>query len=232
MMQIRKATARGLSQLGWLDSRHTFSFAQYYDPNYMGFSDLRVINEDRIIGGGGFPTHAHQDMEIISYVIDGALEHKDSMGNTTVIVPSEVQRMSAGTGVKHSEYNQLQDKRTHFLQIWILPEQLGIQPSYGQKSFANAFENNNLVLAVSKNGRDSSISMNQDADIYLGKFREKDSKIFHIRHGRHVWVQMIAGEVVVNGNNIETGDGIAIQEEKSITIIAVKNSEFILLDLR
>src|SRR5689334_5810088 len=169
MIQIRKSDERGKADHGWLHSRHTFSFAEYHDPDFMGFGVLRVINEDQIEPGTGFGTHGHQDMEIVSYVIEGALEHQDSMGNKTIIKPGEIQRMSAGTGVRHSEYNHSQEMQTHFLQIWIFPDKRGYAPSYGQMNFESKLATANFALLVSQQGRDGSITINQDADIYLGR---------------------------------------------------------------
>jgi len=191
MLEVRRATDRGLGDHGWLKSRHSFSFADYYDPERMGFGDLRVINEDRIEGGTGFPTHGHRDMEIISYVISGGLEHQDSMGNKTRILPGEVQRMSAGTGVSHSEYNAFQDRPTHFMQIWIQPERRGLKPGYGQKSFEGELKEKNLVLVVSRSGRDGSIEIAQDADLYLSRSSESKTIQFEVRQGRRIWLQMI-----------------------------------------
>jgi len=231
-MEIRPAFKRGHADHEWLNTYHTFSFAEYFDPQHMGFSTLRVINEDRITGGSGFDTHPHKDMEIVTYVVSGALEHKDSLGNTAIIMPDEVQVMSAGTGVKHSEFNHLKDKYTHFLQIWILPEKKGITPRYGQKSFKNAFAQQVLVLVVSKDGREESIIINQDADLYIGKLKSSQEINFKIRPGRHIWIQMIKGALEVNDVRIEAGDGLAISVEKALKIVAKANAEFILFDLQ
>lgn len=194
MICLRKSNDRGRADHGWLKSRHTFSFADYHDPDFMGFRTLRVINEDHIQGGKGFGTHPHRDMEIISYVASGALEHKDSMGNSTVILPGEVQRMSAGTGVRHSEFNPDPNHEVHLFQIWILPEKTGIPPSYGQKSFELELNNNDLVLVVSKDGRDGSLSMNQDADVYVSRLKPGRKFSLQIRSGRGIWAQMINGD--------------------------------------
>lgn len=231
MVHIRRSEERGDANHGWLKSKHTFSFADYYDEKYMGFGPLRVINEDRIEGGTGFGTHGHRDMEIISYVIDGALQHKDSMGNTTVIKPGEVQRMSAGTGVRHSEYNDLQDKVTHFLQIWIMPDKAGIEPGYGQKSFENDFGCSDLILVASKLGRNGSITLNQDVDMYVAKAQDAGEKILKTYPHRHLWVQVIKGDVQVEGETLRDGDGAGIEKVESLRLKWSKGSEFILFDM-
>lgn len=230
MMRVRKANDRGHADHGWLKSHHTFSFADYYDPQFMHFRDLRVINEDFIAGGQGFPTHGHKDMEIITYIIDGKLEHKDSLGNTATISPGEVQRMSAGTGVRHSEYNHLKDRETHLLQIWILPEKNNIEPGYGQKNFSEALVQKGLVLAVSKDGRDGSITMNQSADVWVGRLSAGESREVALQSGRHAWIQVAKGELLVNGLSLRAGDGVAISEESKLQIES-KGSDFILFDL-
>lgn len=231
MIQVRKSEDRGVADHGWLKSRHTFSFADYYDPKQMGFSVLRVINEDRIQGGTGFGTHPHRDMEIISYVIEGALQHKDSMGNETVIKPGEVQRMSAGTGVRHSEYNQLQDRTTHFLQIWIMPEQAGIEPGYDQKAFANDFACSDLILVASKNGRNGSVTIHQDVDMYAAKAQDAGEKNLKTFKHRHLWVQVISGHVSVDGTKLGAGDGAGITDVETLKLQWDKGAEFILFDL-
>ena len=194
---IRHSLERGHADHGWLNSYHTFSFANYYDPNHMGFSSLRVINEDRILGGTGFDAHPHNNMEIFSYVISGGLEHTDSMGNKAIILPDEVQIMSAGTGVTHAEMNHFKDQGTHFFQIWIIPEKNNIKPNYGQKSFKNEFLKQKFVLVVSKDKRNGSIGINQDADIYIGRLKAKDAVNFDIRTGRHAWLQMVKGNIEI-----------------------------------
>lgn len=230
MLTVRKSEERGSGFHGWLKSRHTFSFAEYYDPKQMGYRALRVINEDRIAGGTGFGSHPHRDMEIISYVIKGALEHKDSMGNATVIRPGEVQRMSAGTGVVHSEKNAA-DEETHFFQIWILPDKAGHAPGYGQKSFEKDLNEKKLVLVVSKEGREGSITMNQDADVYVSRLKANEEFDFNIREGRHVWIQVIKGSVEVNGAELRNGDGLAIDDIDSLEVSASQDSELLLFDL-
>ncbi len=232
MLSIRKSKDRGFVDHGWLKSFHTFSFAEYYDLKHMSFSTLRVINEDFVAGGMGFGTHPHKDMEIITYVVSGALEHKDSMGNTAVILPDEVQHMSAGSGVEHSEFNHFKDQETHLLQIWILTEKKAISPQYGQKSFKEDFKNKNFVLVASKDHRQGSIGINQDADMYIGKLKSSQDLDFSIRPNRHVWVQMIKGEVDINGRKITAGDGLSASNEKALKIKSNKDSEFILFDLQ
>lgn len=231
MIQVRRSNERGDANHGWLKSKHTFSFADYYDPNHMGFGALRVINEDRIDGGTGFGTHGHRDMEIISYVIDGALEHKDSMGTDTVIKPGEVQRMSAGTGIRHSEQNHLKDKTTHFLQIWIMPEKNGIAPGYDQKSFTNDFSCSDLILVGSKNGRNGSVSINQDVDMYAAKAQDAGEKTIKTFIHRNLWVQVIKGDVTVDTTELKTGDGAGVTGVESLNLKWTKGSEFILFDL-
>ena len=231
MIQVRKSADRGNANHGWLNSMHTFSFADYHDEAHMGFGPLRVINEDRIEGGTGFGTHGHRDMEIISYVIDGALQHKDSMGNETVILPGEVQRLSAGTGIRHSEYNELKDKTTHFLQIWIMPEKNGIEPGYGQKSFANDFGCSDLILVASKSGKNGSITMNQDVDMYVAKAQDAGEKHLKTYAHRKLWVQVIKGDVEVEGTKLNSGDGAGISKVEMLNVKWSKDAEFILFDM-
>lgn len=231
MLTLRKSSERGRANHGWLKSQFTFSFAEYYDPEHMGFRALRVINEDHIEGGKGFPMHPHRDMEIISFMVSGALAHKDSHGNVAVVRPGEVQRMSAGTGVAHSEFNHSPDQDAHLLQIWILPNKTGVPFSYGQKSFEQDMNEKKLVLAVSNTGRDGSISIQQDADLYLSRLMKSDSLAFEMRPGRHVWIQVVKGKIRVNGTEAEAGDGLAASEEKLLKIEASEDSELLLFDL-
>lgn len=231
MIKIRKSLARGHANHGWLKSFHSFSFASYYDPNHMHFGNLRVINEDFIAAGAGFGKHPHDNMEIITYVISGALSHQDSMGNSSTILPGEVQIMSAGTGVYHSEFNHEKNSETHLLQIWILPKLKNIAPRYDQKSFAKDFQKNDLVLVVSGSGRDDSIQINQDADIFVGKFSAEKNFEFAIKEGRKIWIQLISGKISVNGSSLENGDAAAIIDESKIKILAEEKSEFLLFDL-
>lgn len=231
MLKVRRSEERGRANHGWLRSQFSFSFADYYDPEHMGFRALRVINEDYIAGGTGFPMHPHRDMEIISYVESGALEHKDSHGNVAVIRPGEVQRMSAGTGVAHSEYNHSKTEDAHLFQIWILPDRTGHAFSYGQKSFAEDLASKKLVLTVSRDGRDGSISIQQDADMYVSKLPAGERVDFPLRTGRHAWLQVVRGTLTLNGEALRKGDGVAVSEEQKLAIEAREPSEFLLFDL-
>lgn len=231
MLTIMRSNERGFADHGWLKSRHSFSFADYYNPARMGFGALRVINEDRIAGGTGFGTHPHDNMEIISYVISGALKHKDSMGNTTVIRPGEVQRMSAGTGVRHSEYNEREQDETHFFQIWIKPDAYGVDPGYGQKSFEKELSEKNLVLVVSKDGREGSITINQDANVYISRLRKGEELDFKVKEYRRVWVQMVKGSAKVDGQDIKVGDAAAAMDLEQMKISANEDAEMIIFDL-
>lgn len=231
MFQIRRAQERGFADHGWLKSRHTFSFANYYDPKHMGFNNLRVINEDRIAGGTGFGSHPHNNMEIISYVVRGALEHKDSMGTKAIIRPGEVQRMSAGTGVIHSEYNAQEKDETHFFQIWVTPNHQGATPGYGQKSFEAQLNSQKLVLVISQDARDGSIGINQDADMYISRMKSGEALDFQIRHGRGVWIQVVKGCLEIGDTNLKTGDALSSKDEQLLNIKANEESEIILFDL-
>ena len=230
MMKIRKANERGHAEHGWLDTYHTFSFADYYDPQWMGFRSLRVINDDLVMPGMGFGTHPHRDMEIITYVLSGALEHKDSMGNGRVIRPGEVQYMAAGTGVRHSEFNPSKEEAVHLLQIWIQPDRKGVGPRYAEKSLANA-QTGVLHLVASKTGRDGSIAIHQDADLRLAKLNPGDRVTHKLTPGRYAWVHVAEGEVSVNGKKLSGGDAAAISEETSLELSAAKQSQVLLFDL-
>ena len=231
MIKVRKSNERGGANHGWLQTQHTFSFADYYDPGFMGFRDLRVINEDHIAPAQGFPTHGHRDMEIITYVINGELSHRDSMGNGETIRPHEVQRMTAGTGVLHSEYSSPTDK-THLLQIWILPEKQNLQPGYEQKYFAPEENQGKLRLVASRGGDDGSVTINQDVSLYASVFSKGDSDEHELGEGRHAWIQVISGSLDVNGTTLEKGDGAAISEERLLQLKATAdNTEFLLFDL-
>ncbi|HEX5218169.1 MAG TPA: pirin family protein [Verrucomicrobiae bacterium] len=230
MMTIRRSEERGHVNHGWLDSHFTFSFAEYHDPRYMGFRSLRVINDDRIAPGGGFGMHPHRDMEIISYVLDGALEHQDSMGNGSVIRPGDFQYMSAGTGVRHSEFNPSDKDETHLLQIWILPDERGVKPRYGEKALAKA-PTGKLHLVASKSGRDGSIAIQQDADLHLARLNPKDSVEHVLNPGRHAWVHVATGEVDVNGQVLKAGDAAALSEEARVKLAAKQPSQVLLFDL-
>jgi len=230
MNQIRKSNERGRAEHGWLDSYHTFSFADYYDPQHTHFSSLRVINEDHVAPEMGFSMHPHRDMEIITYVISGALRHRDSMGNTAVMKAGDVQRISAGTGVLHSEINDSPKEAVHFLQIWIMPDHKGAKPGYAEKSFAQA-ETGKLHLVVSKTGRDGSIPINQDADLLLGKLEGGDTVRHTLAEGRNVWVQLVKGELEANGTRLTPGDAVAVSKADSLNLKAIKPSDFLVFDL-
>jgi hypothetical protein len=230
MIEIRKSNDRGHAEHGWLDSRHSFSFADYYDPQHVNFHALRVINEDRVAPDAGFGMHPHRDMEIITYVISGALRHRDSMGNTAVMHAGDVQRISAGTGITHSEMNDSPKEPVHFLQIWITPDRKDAKPAYAEKSFARA-EAGRLHLIASKLGRDGSIPINQDADVFLGKLEEGGSARHTLAAGRHAWLQLIRGELDANGTRLVAGDAVAISEADSLTLDAITPSDFLIFDL-
>ena len=231
MIKVRKSKDRGHANHGWLDSHHTFSFADYHDPQHMGFSSLLVINEDRVASGGGFGTHGHQDMEIVSYVLDGELAHKDSMGSGSVLKYGDVQRMSAGTGVRHSEFNASREKPVHFLQIWITPKAEGIKPAYEEKRFSPEDKKNRLRLIVTPDGKEGSLQINQDASIYACILDEKKTVTLPLTAGRSAWVQIARGSVELNGEFLNEGDGAAITEERQLELKARQNSEFLLFDL-
>ena len=231
MIVRRPADERGRADFGWLDSRHTFSFGEYYDPRFMGFRALRVINEDRVKPGYGFPTHPHRDMEILSYVMEGALAHKDTMGTSSVIVPGDVQRMSAGTGVLHSEMNPSPNEPVHFFQIWLLPEKRGIEPGYEQKRFETPEKQGRLKLVASRDARDGAIAINQDVDLYAGVLAAGDSTQLALRPGRHAWVQVARGGVTLNGTELAQGDGAAVSDEASLDLAASSDAELLVFDL-
>lgn len=230
MIRIRKAQDRGHFDFGWLDTYHTFSFGDYHDPEFMGFRSLRVINEDRVAPRTGFPKHGHRDMEIITYVLEGALEHSDSMGNGSVIRPGDAQRMTAGTGVTHSEANS-SESPVHLLQIWILPGARGLTPSYEQKTFTDADKHNQLRLIAASDGRDGAVTVHQDASIYAGVIEPGLEVVQRMAPERHAWIQVARGAVTVNGNELEQGDGAAISDEAAVTVAGRESSEVLLFDL-
>ena len=230
MINIRRSKERGHANHGWLDTYHSFSFADYYDPQNMGFRDLRVINEDFIEAAQGFPTHGHRDMEIITYVINGEISHRDSMGNGETVKRHEVQRMTAGTGVLHSEYSSPTEK-THMLQIWILPEKRNLQPSYEQTYFAPEDKQGKLKLVASRGGDDGSVHINQDVRMYSSLLSVDEEVSLGLTEGRHAWVQLISGSLDVNGERLEPGDGAAISEESVLKLNALADTEFLLFDL-
>lgn len=231
MIEIRSSAERGYADHGWLKSYHSFSFADYYDPRHMQFGPLRVINEDRVAPGMGFGTHGHRDMEIISYVLDGELAHKDSMGNGSVIRPGDVQRMSAGTGVRHSEYNHAADQTTHFLQIWIVPDQVGIDPGYEEKHFDAADKRGRLRLVGSPDGADGSVRIHQDVRLYAGLFDGDESAELSLRPGRRAYVHVARGTVAVNGQALAAGDAAKLTDVDAVSLSAGNGAEVLVFDL-
>ena len=228
---LRPSEARGDADFGWLKSKHTFSFGSYFDPNHIGFGALRVINEDRVAPSAGFPTHPHENMEIISYVVSGGLEHKDSLGTGSVIRPGELQRMTAGTGVRHSEYNHSDADPVHFLQIWIVPEQDGLRPSYEQKAFPEADRQNVLRLIGSRDGRDGSVVIHQDVDLYASHLGADKRLVHVVKPYRKVWVQVVKGRLSVNDQDLNAGDGLGVLDTGELLLSAHTPAEFLLFDL-
>jgi redox-sensitive bicupin YhaK (pirin superfamily) len=231
MMTIRPAKERGHADHGWLNSYHSFSFADYYDPAHMGFRSLRVINDDRVTPGQGFGTHPHRDMEIVSYVLEGSLAHKDSMGTGSVIRPGDVQRMSAGTGVLHSEFNASKSEPVHFMQIWLMPGERGIQPSYEQKTFGPEEKRGRLRVVASPDARDGSVLLHTDAVLHAGLFGPGESAELALSKDRHAWVQVARGRVKVNGQELHEGDGAALSDEPRIKLEGVDDAEVLVFDL-
>ena len=232
MLSVRRTDDRGRTEWGWLDSRHTFSFGEYYDPRHMGFRSLRVVNDDRVVPGAGFGTHPHRDMEILSYVLDGALEHKDSMGSGSIIRPGELQLMSAGTGVTHSEYNPSRTEPVHFLQIWILPDRRGLTPRYEQRAFPMKESAGRLILVASKDGRDGSLTISQDVAVHAAVLRAGDRVTLPLSSGRHAWVHVARGRASVNGTELSEGDAAAVSDERQIVLEGVEaGGEAMLFDL-
>lgn len=231
MLQIRKANERGHADHGWLNAYHTFSFSSYQDPNHMQFRSLRVMNEDRVQPGQGFGTHPHRDMEIVTYVLEGALEHKDSMGNGEVLRAGEFQRMSAGSGITHSEFNPSSTDPVHLYQIWLLPQSKGIEPSYEQKRFPDEEQQNQLRLVASPTAEQGSLHIHQDARIYLSKIEAGATVTHQLAQGRHAWLQVLRGTLSLNGENLETSDGTSVSEESLLTMQATSDAEIMLFDL-
>jgi len=231
MITIRKSEERGHFDFGWLDTYHTFSFDQYYDPAHMHFRSLRVINEDRVAPGKGFPTHSHRDMEIITYILSGALEHRDSMGNGSVIRPGDVQRMSAGTGVAHSEFNPSESEGVHLLQIWIMPQARNLSPSYEQKTFSEDDRRGRLRLVASEDGRDGSVTIQQDARVYAAILNPGSNLEHHVIGDRHVWIQVARGTLQVNGHSVNQGDGVRVSDERLLQLASDDAAEVLLFDL-
>ncbi len=232
MIAIRKAPERGRTHIDWLDSRHTFSFGDYYDPKHMGFHDLRVINDDRVAPAGGFATHGHRDMEIVTYVLDGELQHRDSLGNGSVIRPGEVQRMSAGTGIQHSEFNPSREKPVHFLQIWILPERAGLAPGYEQRAFDRDASSGRFLELASSNARDNELTVHQDAALSVAMLAPGQSVAKQIKPARFGWLQVARGAVVLGNSKLGEGDGAAISDESGIEVKALEPAELLFFDLR
>jgi hypothetical protein len=230
-IQIRKSEERGKANHGWLDTKYSFSFSNYHDPRFMGFGPLRVINDDRIAGGGGFPTHGHDNMEIVTYVLEGALEHKDSLGTGSVIAAGDVQRMCAGTGIRHSEFNPSKTETCHLLQIWILPNAQGLTPSYEQKQFSADDKRGKLCLIASIDGQQGSVTINQNVSLFASLFDNEDKLTHQIAKGRGVWLQVAKGNLVLNDIQLSEGDGAAIWEEDAIRLSANGKSEFLLFDM-
>ena len=231
MLKKRAANERGGGDYGWLNTRHTFSFNDYYDPEYMGFRVLRVINEDRLQPGQGFGTHGHRDMEIVTYVLEGALAHEDSLGNGEVLRPGEFQRMTAGTGIRHSEFNASETEPVHFYQIWIIPERAGLPPSYEQRSFPEAERLGRLRLVASPDGRDGSLTIRQDVRVFLSSLADGQQVTHPLDAGRYAWLQVLRGAVQLNGLDLAAGDGVAVSEETALLVRATGPSEVMLFDL-
>jgi len=231
MIIKRHSNDRGRADFGWLDSRHSFSFGEYYDPNQMGFRSLRVINDDIVAAGKGFDTHPHRDMEIVTYVIQGAIEHRDSLGTGSVIQAGDVQRMTAGTGIRHSEFNPSATDSLRLLQIWIKPSQAGLKPGYQEKSFPDSEKHNRVCMVVSPDGQHDTIQINQDAFMYVAQFDAGHQDSFSLAPGRHAWIQMIEGDLFVNGTKLEQGDGAAISNETTLKLKAAAACHFLLFDL-
>ena len=231
MINIRKSDERGRANHGWLDTHFTFSFADYYDPEHVQFRTLRVMNDDRVAGGGGFPMHPHRDMEIVTYVLEGALEHRDSMGNGSVIAPGDVQYMSAGTGVTHSEFNASKSKPVHLYQIWMLPQKKGLKPAYDQKTFSEAEKRGKLRLVASPDGREGSVKIRQDNELYATVLGKGESVKHVLKPERHAYVQVARGSVTLNGAQLAEGDGAAISAENAVELTGVNDAEVLLFDL-
>jgi quercetin 2,3-dioxygenase len=231
MIRVRKANDRGQFDHGWLQTNHTFSFSRYYDPRHMGFRSLRVMNEDWIAPGKGFGTHGHEDMEIVTYVLEGALAHRDSLGSGDVLHPGELQRMTAGTGISHSEFNGSESEAVHLYQIWLLPEREGLEPSYEQKAFAVAERTNRFRLVASPDGHDGSLTIRQDARLFLGSLDPARELVHRLPADRHAWLQVLRGNVFLNELALAAGDGAAVSEESGLTVVADTGSEVLLFDL-
>jgi redox-sensitive bicupin YhaK (pirin superfamily) len=231
MINVRRSNERGHADHGWLNTRFTFSFADYYDPKHVQFRTLRVMNDDRVAGGGGFPMHPHRDMEIVTYVLEGTLEHRDSMGNGSVIKPGDIQYMSAGTGVTHSEFNASETEPVHLYQIWMFPEKQGLKPAYDQKNFTEAEKRGKLRLVASPDGREGSVTIRQDNELYATVLGKGESVKHELKPERHAYVQVARGSVTLNGKELSEGDGAAISAETSLKLVGVNDAEVLLFDL-
>lgn len=231
VLTLRKAEERGKADFGWLNSKHSFSFGHYHDPRHMGFGPLRVINDDRVAGGGGFPAHPHSDMEIISYVLEGGLEHRDSLGTGSVIRPGDVQRMSAGSGIRHSEFNTSESEPVHFLQIWIVPEKRDIAPSYEQKTFSAQEKLGRLRLVASRDGRDGSVTVHQDVDLYATLLSPGEALTHTLNTGRAAWIQVAKGMVKLNGQTLKAGDGASLEGPGEVVLEGAGQTELLLFDV-
>jgi redox-sensitive bicupin YhaK (pirin superfamily) len=230
-LALRKSDDRGKANFGWLDSRHSFSFGHYHDPAHMGFGALRVINEDKVAPGGGFPTHPHSNMEILSYVLEGALEHRDNIGTGSVIRPGDVQRMTAGSGVRHSEFNASNTDPVHFLQIWVIPEKQGLKPSYEQKSFSVEEKRGKLRLVGSRDGRENSVTIHQDVDLYATVLKAGEAVSHTIADERGAWVQVVRGAAILNGTRLDAGDGVAVSRSGTLALEGAGDTEVLLFDM-
>jgi redox-sensitive bicupin YhaK (pirin superfamily) len=231
MIQIRRAADRGHFNHGWLDTYHTFSFADFFDPSHMGFRSLRVINDDRVAPGQGFGMHGHRDMEIVTYVLEGALQHRDSMGNGSVLRPGELQHMTAGTGIRHSEFNPSNQQEVHLYQIWLLPKRNGLQPSYEQKAFPEGERRGTLRLVASPTGEEGSLTIRQNARLYLSTLRAGEAVKHVVEPDRHAWLQLLRGQVTLNGEPLVAGDGVAVSDEQNLEITTPDAGEIMLFDL-
>lgn len=232
MIEVRRAAERGVAEHGWLSSRHTFSFGNYHDPEQVGFSDLLVINDDRVVGGRGFAQHSHRDMEIFSYVLEGALEHRDTIGTGAVIRPGDVQMMSAGSGITHSEFNHSKTEKVHFLQIWIVPDRRSVAPRYQQVHFSQESKRGRLRLIISPDGQNGSLGVYQDVSVYAGLFDGAESHVLEIPDGRHAYMHVARGTVSVNGVALQDGDGARVREEPRLIVSDGKGAEVLIFDLR
>ena len=231
MIDVRHGGDRGMTRLDWLDSRHTFSFGDYYDPRHMGFRSLRVINDDRVAPGAGFGAHGHRDMEIVTYIVSGILAHRDNVGTGSKLARGDVQRMSAGTGIRHSEFNASEKEPVHFLQIWITPEKNSLPPGYEQRQFPDADKRAKVTLVAARDGRNGPLTIHQDAELYASILKRGERVTHELRPGRHAWVQIAGGALTLNGNTLKAGDGAAVSDEAMLELVGVDDAELLLFDL-